>query len=142
MITIDPKSLIDRLSPRARDALEQGAGLCLGRTHYSVEIEHWLLKLIEQEQGDLLQLLRQLDLDPAQITVQLNRSLERMRSGNARPPTLAHSTLELIQNAWLVASLELQVGQITSGHLFAALLCNSGSRRLILDSCPLFGDLV
>ena len=142
MITIDPKSLIDRLTPRARDALEQGAGLCLSRTHYSVEIEHWLLKLIEQEQGDLLQLIRQLNLDPAQITAQLNRSLERMRSGNARPPTLAHSTLELIQNAWLIASLELQAGQISSGHLFAALLGNSGSRRLILDSCPLFSDLV
>ena len=64
MITIDPKSLIDRLTPRARDALEHGAGLCLGRTHYSVEIEHWLLKLLEQEQGDLSQLVRQLDLDP------------------------------------------------------------------------------
>ncbi len=141
MITIDPKSLIDRLTPRARDALEQGAGLCLGRTHYSVEIEHWLLKLLEQEQSDLAQLVRQLDLDPAQITTQLNRSLERMRSGNARPPTLAHSTLELIQNAWLIASLEQRLGQITSGHLLAALLSNSSSRRLILDSCPLLGEL-
>src|SRR5690606_31961093 len=82
MINVDPKSLIDRLSPLARDTLEQGAGLCLGHGHYSVEIEHWLLKLLEHPDSDWVQLLHQLDLDPGRLSSAINAALERLRHGN------------------------------------------------------------
>ena len=45
MATIDLKSLVGRLNEPCRRALEAAAGLTLSRTHYNVEIEHWLLKL-------------------------------------------------------------------------------------------------
>ena len=44
---IPAKSLIGKLNPTCRRALEAAAGLCLSRTHFHVEIEHWLLKLLE-----------------------------------------------------------------------------------------------
>ena len=42
------KSLIGKLNENARRGLEGAAGLCLSRTHFNVEIEHYLLKLLEE----------------------------------------------------------------------------------------------
>ena len=41
------KSLIGKLNETTRGALEAAAGLCLARTHYDIEIEHYLLKLMD-----------------------------------------------------------------------------------------------
>ncbi len=41
------KSLIGKLNDTARSALEAAAGLCLSRTHYDIEIEHYLMKLLD-----------------------------------------------------------------------------------------------
>ena len=53
MSQVDLKSLIGHLNETTRRALEAAAGLCLSRTHYKVEIEHWLLRLVEEKDSDL-----------------------------------------------------------------------------------------
>ena len=42
---VNLRSLIGKLNDTTRNALEAAAGLCLSRTHYDVEVEHYLLKL-------------------------------------------------------------------------------------------------
>ena len=56
---ISLKSLVSKLNDTCRGTLEGAAGLCLSRTHYNVEIEHWLLKLSEVADGDLAAVFRQ-----------------------------------------------------------------------------------
>ena len=41
------KSLIGKLNDTTRSSLEAAAGLCLSRTHYDIEIEHYLMKLLD-----------------------------------------------------------------------------------------------
>ena len=53
MAAIDLKSLVGRLDEPCRRALEAAAGLTLSRSHYNVEIEHWLLKLVDGTDGDI-----------------------------------------------------------------------------------------
>ena len=56
------------------------------RTHYNVEIEHMLVGLLDRTDTDLAAILRQWEVDPARLSADLNRSLERMKTGNARAP--------------------------------------------------------
>ena len=63
MISIDLKSLVNKLNEPTRYALEAAAGLCLSRTHYNVEIEHWLLKLLEIPDSDLAAVLKKFDIN-------------------------------------------------------------------------------
>ncbi len=49
------KSLIGKLNDQARSALEAAAGLCLSRTHYDIEVEHFLMKLLDSADGDFCQ---------------------------------------------------------------------------------------
>ena len=52
------KSLIGKVNETTRGALEAAAGLCLARTHYDIEIEHYLLKLMDAPDGDFAAILK------------------------------------------------------------------------------------
>jgi type VI secretion system protein VasG len=51
-MNVDLRSLIGKLNHHTRNAVEAAAGLCLGRTHYDVEIEHFLMKLLDATDSD------------------------------------------------------------------------------------------
>ncbi len=54
MANVNLRELINRLNTTCHRALEASAGLCLSRTNYNVELEHWLLKLLEPTDHDLV----------------------------------------------------------------------------------------
>jgi len=51
-MSVNLKGLIGKLNDTTRGALEAAAGLCLARTHYDIEIEHVLLKLLDSSASD------------------------------------------------------------------------------------------
>ena len=124
MAAIDLKALVGRLNEPCRRALEAAAGLTLSRTHYNVEIEHWLLKLSDATDGDIAAILRHYEVDHARFIVDLNRALDRMKTGNARAPSLSPEIVELAKQAWLIASVEQGLSRARSGHLLWALLAD------------------
>ena len=129
MAGIDVKQLISRLNDPSRRALEAAAGLTLSRTHYNVEIEHWLVTLADRADGDVAAILRHYEIDPGRFTIDLNRALEKMKTGNGRAPSLAPEIVELMKQAWLLASLEHRQATIRSGHLLLALIGDENLAR-------------
>lgn len=129
MITIDLKSLVGKLNESCRTALEGAAGLCLARTHYNVEIEHWVLKLLELPDSDIAALLEKFEIDPGKLTAELNTELDRIKAGNTRAPALSPNVVDLSKNAWMLASVEYNHPQATSAHILAALLLDENLRR-------------
>ena len=121
---IELKPLIGRLNDVCRRALEGAAGLTSLRSHYNVEIEHMLVGLLERTDTDLAAILRQWEVDPARLSADLNRSLDRMKTGNARAPSLSPDIVEMIKEAWLLASVEQGASRVRSGHLLWALLAD------------------
>jgi len=136
MINIDLKLLVAKMAPTLRDALEGAAGLCLARGHYNVEIEHWLVKLLEHTDTDIYQLIEKHEVDFSQLSKELTTAVERFKSGSSRPPALAPQIIELTKNAWMLASVDYGHGQITSGHLLTSMLLDEQLKRSILDSAP------
>ncbi len=133
---VDLKSLVQRLNPTCNRALEGAAGLCLSRTNYNIEIEHWLTKLLEAEHADLPVILAHFEIDAARFTSDLNASLDRLKTGNGRQPTLSPDVVDLLQNGWLVASMEFDAAQTRSGHLLCALLSDATLARAAFDISP------
>ena len=122
MAGVNLKSLIARLNETCRQALEGAAGLCLSRTNYNVEVEHWLMKLIELPNTDLAAILRAFDVDSSRLTRDLTRCIDRLKTGNSRAPVLSPSTVDVAREAWLLASIDFASTRIRSGHLLLALL--------------------
>ena len=129
MITIDLKSLVGKLNEPTRNALEGAAGLCLARTHYNIEIEHWLLKLLEIPDSDISAVLKKFDIDPGKLSHDLNRELDKVKSGNTRAPALSPTVVDVAKNAWLLASVDYGQGVATSAHLLTAIMLDEGIRR-------------
>src|SRR5450432_2375564 len=91
--------LVSKLNAACRVALENAAGLAQARTNYNVEIEHWLIKLVESGDTDLVRMLRHYGADSGRLTRELNRSLEGLKTGSARIPALSPDIPDLMQEA-------------------------------------------
>lgn len=136
MATVNPKALLSKLNPPSRRALEAAAGLCLSRTHFNVEVEHWLLKLLEISDGDLPLILKHYGIDAGRVTRELSKSLDSLKTGNARVPAFSPEVFDLMREAWTMASLEFGAGQIRSGHLLAAMLADRSLAVRLSNSSP------
>ena len=136
MLNINLKSLIDKMSPVLRDALEGAAGLCLAHTQYNVEIEHWLLKLLDNSDTDFFSLLEKHEVNPSHLAKQLANSIAKFKNGSSRPAALSPAIVDAAKSAWMLASVDYGHGQMTSGHLLAAVLLDEQLRRQLLESCP------
>ncbi len=128
---INLKSLIDKLNEDTRNALEAAAGLCLSRTHYEVEIEHFLMRLLEVTDGDFARIARQYGVDTSQLAKELTRSLDKMKRGNARGPALSHWLIRMLTEAWTIGSIDYNANQIRTGFTILALRTNEDLVRLM-----------
>jgi type VI secretion system protein VasG len=129
MINIDLKSLIGKLNDPCRTALEGAAGLCMARTHYNVEVEHWLLKLLESTDNDITAILEKFEVNPGKLVADLNKELDKIKAGNTRAPALSPTVVDLAKNAWILASVEYSHSQATSAHILGALMMTDSLRR-------------
>jgi len=141
MAEINLKALIEKLNGPCRRALEGAAGLTLSRTHYNVEIEHWLLKLMEDTDNDIGHILRHFEVDRSRLEADLTRTLDRLKTGNSRPPAISPNVVELAREAWLLASVDFGGYGVRSGHLLAALLTDDTLARLANGSSTHFAAI-
>jgi type VI secretion system protein VasG len=102
----------------------------LSRTHYDVEVEHFLLKLLDQAEGDFARITRHFGIDKSRLTMELNWSLDKLKSGNARTPTLSPSVVKMMTEAWTIGSIDYNAGQVRTGFTTLALTNNDELRRL------------
>lgn len=133
---IDLRSLLAKLNAECRRALEQAAELCVRQTHYNVEIEHLLIKLIELPAPDLDVILRHYDIKSESLTAQLTAAIDRFKRGNGRTPAMSPHFITLIQEAWLISSMQLGEPMIRCGTLVLALLQVDSLRSMLLESAP------
>ena len=124
MAGLDLKGLIGKLNPVCQRALEGAAGLCLSRTNYNVEIEHWLVKLLEQPGNDLCLLLKHFEIDQARVLADLTKAIDKLKTGNARPPLLSPEVCDLIKEGLLTASVDHNESKVRGAWLLLALLSN------------------
>jgi type VI secretion system protein VasG len=132
------KSLISKLNDTCRTALEQAAGLCLSQTHYEVEIEHFIAKLLDTPDTDLHKILRHFEINESRLRGDLTRAMEGFKSGNSRNPALSPRIPKMIQNAWLLASVDFQATAVRSGHIVLGILADDEMARTMINSTDTF----
>ena len=131
------KALIGRLSAPARGALEAAAGLTLSRTHYDVEPEHVVLKLLDAPGGEVADILDHFDVAAGGVAAALNAAIDRFRSGNGRPPALSPRLVRIVREAWLDASIERQANDVTTGGLLLAMLADADIGNALREAAPM-----
>ncbi len=131
---VDSGALVKTLNATCLEALHGAAALCFGRTNPSVEIEHWLTKLVEPANADLGRIFAYFEVDPSKVLRDLTRAIDRFRTGSNRTPTLSIKIDELIRGAWVLATIQYRAETVRSGVLLLALLENPDLGRLAREA--------
>ena len=132
-MTVNLRSLIGKLNPATRGMVDGAAGLCLSRTHYDVEIEHFLIKALDATDGDVAHIVKHYGVNRSRLADDMARGLDRLKSGNARTPALSPSLVKMLTEGWTIGSLEFGAPQVRTGHCLLALLTNDELARLAKD---------
>ncbi len=127
------KALIGRLNDTTRQTLEAAAGLCAARTHYAVEIEHYLLRLLDNTDDDSARILHHFGIDPSRLNKELNQSLDKLKRGNQRLAAMDEGISDMLSEAWTLASLDFGAARIRTGHTILALTQKPQLWRLVRE---------
>ncbi|HEY9160974.1 MAG TPA: type VI secretion system ATPase TssH [Desulfomonilia bacterium] len=134
MALLNLKSLIGKLNPVCRSALESAAGLCMSKTNYEIEVEHFMLKLTEAQNTDLHKILRYFEINIDRFAADLTHAIEGFKTGNARTPVFSPRIPGMIQDAWMIASIDYEADTVRSGHIMVAMLGNDMSARMLYST--------
>ena len=129
MINLDLQQLIQALDAPTRRDLESCAERCVARGGSKILVEDLLLGLLERPQGLLARALQDAEVDAGELSAALQSRVEHSASRN---PVFAPELVQWLQDALLVANLELGQTQVEQAALILALLRNpmryAGSR--------------
>jgi type VI secretion system protein VasG len=132
-MTANLKGLIGKLNDTTRNTLEAAAGFCLARTHYDIEVEHFLLKLLDVTDSDLPRILKQFGVDKSRLTGDLTRSLDKLKSGNARTPAFSPTLTDMLSEAWTIGSIDFGSAQVRTGFCILAIASSGDLSRLMRE---------
>uniref|UniRef100_A0A1I8AP85 PSD1 domain-containing protein n=1 Tax=Steinernema glaseri TaxID=37863 RepID=A0A1I8AP85_9BILA len=121
MITVDLQQLIQALDADTRRDLERCAERCVARGGSRILVEDLLLELLDRPEGLLERALHDADVAPGELRATLQVQLEHSASRN---PVFAPELVQWLQDALLVANLELGSSQVEQAALILALLRN------------------
>src|SRR5512138_1201213 len=119
---VEPRSLVRKLTPTATRALEAAVGRAAQGGYYEIAVEHLLAALLEPDEGDVARVFHNWNVDRRRLATRLERALARMKQGNAGRPVISESVFNWIEDAWLLASVELGALKLRTGHLLLQLV--------------------
>nr|WP_328798378.1 type VI secretion system ATPase TssH [Marinobacter nauticus] len=125
MIRVELPALIGRLNDISRQALEASAALCISRQGAEITPAHLLFKLLETPFSDVRQILEHTGINHQQLQPVVGDSLNGEPQTAEPYPSFSPLLVELMQDAWLLASTELGHTELRSGAVFLALLMNA-----------------
>ncbi|WP_036817812.1 Clp protease N-terminal domain-containing protein, partial [Photobacterium sanctipauli] len=129
-------NLVGKLTPELKATLEESAAAAMSQTVPAIEVEHWLVQLLAAKDAHLTACLKRQNIDANAVVNELTIRIERLVKGSNGQPTISRGISELMEEAWLQASVNYGHHQITSLHLLLVLqqADNFGVKRLALES--------
>ena len=140
-MSINLKTLIGKLNETSRTAATRAASICVSLGQFEVDLEHLVLALLEQPKSDFVLIARNMGISVSMLEADLQSEVQRLKAGNSRTPVFSARLPKLFENAWLIASLDIQAGrvaEIRSGHLLQAMLTDPELAQLAYRGSKLF----
>jgi type VI secretion system protein VasG len=118
------RSLLMKLNNHLIRNLDTATGLGIKRGHYEISMEHLLISLVEDGQGDVPLILRHYTIDGGDVQQICQKNLEEMKAGNPGKPKLSPLLTDLLEQAWITSSVHLKGTKIRSGALFEVFIAS------------------
>jgi len=122
MIQIDLPTLVNRLNLLSKQALEMAAAECVNQQASEVTVAQVLVQMLATQRSDVRVIAEQSGIDLGELRDALTLVGEYKVQSVDSYPRFSPLLVEWLKDAWLLASAEMQVGQLRGGILLLALL--------------------
>ncbi|EAA6444413.1 TPA: type VI secretion system ATPase TssH [Salmonella enterica subsp. enterica serovar Liverpool] len=122
MIQIDLATLVKRLAPFAKQALEAAASECMSQQAAEITVSHVLIQMLATPRSDFRVIAERAEISGDELRQALTvENYAAARSADSYP-SFSPMLVEWLKEAWLLASAEMQQSELRGGVLLLALL--------------------
>ncbi|EMX2344435.1 type VI secretion system ATPase TssH [Escherichia coli] len=122
MIQIDLATLVKRLNPFAKQALEMAASECMSQQASEITVAHVLLQMLAIPRNDVRVIAERTGISAEDLRQAL--TVESYPGGRSAEgyPSFSPMLIEWLKESWLLASAQMQHSELRSGVLLLTLL--------------------
>ena len=133
MSDISRVALFGKLNPVAYKAIESATVFCKLRGNPYVELVHWVVQLVQNNETDLDAILRHYQVDAAALAKDITAALDRLPRGSTAISDFSEHIETAIERAWVYATLKFGQAQVRTGFLVVGLLGSKSLRSVLLS---------
>lgn len=133
--------LIKHMSTDSRAILEKAVALASSRSHFSIELEHWLFELLSADSKDIDVVFSHFDISIEAVLKGLSTKLELIKTGNDGFPKIGQDIARLLFESWMLASSDFKSLEIHDIHVLLACVENPQIRLKLLKISSEFEKL-
>ncbi|EAB7163406.1 type VI secretion system ATPase TssH [Salmonella enterica] len=122
MIQIDLATLVKRLAPFAKQALEAAASECMSQQAAEITVAHVLLQMLATPRSDFRVIAERAEIGADDLRQALTVENYATARSSDSYPSFSPMLVEWLKEAWLLASAEMQQSELRGGVLLLALL--------------------
>ena len=132
MSEINRVALFGKLNELAYKGIESATVFCKMRGNPYVELVHWLNQILQLQDSDLHQIIKQFNLDPSHLAKDFVATLDKLPRGSTSISDLSSHVEEAVERGWVYSTLMFGDSQVRSGYLIIGILKTPGLRNALL----------
>lgn len=132
MSEISRVALFGKLNSVCYKGIESATVFCKMRGNPYVELIHWLHQILQLQDSDLHQIIKQFNIDPARIAKDFTDSLDSLPRGSTSISDLSQHVEDAVERGWVFGTLMFGENQVRSGHLVVGILKTKNLHNALL----------
>lgn len=122
MADVSLETVTGKLNQVGYDSFMQALRHAKGAGNRNLELEHWLLKILQMDGTDIALTIDYFKLDAAKLLGDLNAVVSSFAMNKTEMPGISENIIDALDRGWHYATLMFGETQIRTGHILAAVL--------------------
>ncbi|GAC1032955.1 type VI secretion system ATPase TssH [Pseudomonas sp. No.21] len=131
MSEISRAKLFGKLNSLAYKAIEAATVFCKLRGNPYVELVHWFHQILQLQDSDLHQIIRQFNIEPGRLAKDITEALDRLPRGSTSITDLSSHVEESVERGWVYGSLMFGESQVRTAYLVVGILKTPSLRHAL-----------
>ena len=141
MSEISRVALFGKLNPLAYKAIESATVFCKMRGNPYVELVHWMVQLVQNNETDLDAILRHYQIDASAMAKDMTAALDRLPRGSTAISDFSELIENSIERAWVYATLQFGEAHVRTGTLMIGMMKSTNLRNALLSISKEFAKI-
>src|SRR5882724_6759463 len=117
MADISLEAVTGKLNQIGYDSFMQALRHAKGAGNRNLELEHWLLKILQMDRTDLALTADHFKLDRAKLMADVGAAVSGFAMNKTEMPGISENIIDSLDRAWHFATLLFGETQIRTGHI-------------------------